>query len=80
MFFHIGERQIISAEHIVGIFNRETIENSEYNEIYKDEINETAKSVIIDNDDEVITSMISSFTLIDREPLPENDLLWKRRK
>lgn len=80
MFFHIGVRKIIQAEEIVGIFNRETIEESEFNEEYKDELNSTAKSVIIDKDDEVILSMISSATLIEREPFSETDFLWQRSK
>jgi hypothetical protein len=78
MFFHIGKRSIIRTDTIIGIFNVDTIEISKLNLIYKDEIKDTTKSVIIDIDDEVVLSPISSITLIEREPFQDSDYLWKR--
>ncbi len=79
MYFHIGGRKIMSRRNIIGIFNRETIEISDMNDEYKDEIDQSARSVIIDSDDEVITSPVSSATLIEREAFIDTDFLWKRR-
>ncbi|MFW6365638.1 MAG: hypothetical protein ACOC2H_04075 [Spirochaetota bacterium] len=69
----------MSRRNIIGIFNRETIEISDMNDEYKDEIDQSARSVIIDSDDEVITSPVSSATLIEREAFIDTDFLWKRR-
>lgn len=78
MFFHIGKRRIVSLDTIVGIFNIETIEKSDINEYYQEEIQASSKSILVDCDDEVIVSEISSFTLIERDIINSDELLWKR--
>ena len=78
MIFHIGKRNVISIDSVIGVFNSETIENSLLNEYYKEEVNEKTKSLIIDIDDEIIISEISSFTLIEREIINKNEMLWVR--
>ena len=76
MFLHIGDKDIISDKNIVGVFNVKTLEKSEKNTDYLDEIKEDTRSIIIDTHDEVIVSKISSFTLIERFSLPKKDCFW----
>ncbi len=78
MFIHIGNKKVISDKKIIGIFNVETIEMSKNNEVYKDEISENVKAIIIDDDDEVINSQISSYTLMKREKFGDDDLIWSK--
>lgn len=80
MFFHIGKREIVSIEDIIGFFNGETIELSDLNEVYQDEMKDNTKTVIIDKDDEVIVSEISSTTLIQRKAIPQEDILWQKKE
>lgn len=78
MIFHIGKRKVISLNSIIGVFSSETIESSLFNEYYKEEIDEKTKSLIVDKDDEIIVSEISSNTLIEREIINKNEMLWVR--
>ncbi len=78
MIFHIGKRKVISLDSVIGVFSSETIENSLFNEYYKEEVDEKTKSLIIDKDDEIIVSEISSNTLIEREIINKNEMLWVR--
>ncbi|MDA3899951.1 MAG: hypothetical protein PF637_05460 [Spirochaetes bacterium] len=80
MIFHIGKREVISFDSIIGIFNSESIEISEYNNYYKEEMNSSTRSIIVDCDDEIISSEISSYTLMEREIINSTELLWKRGK
>ena len=66
MFLHIGNREIVSLNNIVGIFNADTLIKSEINGDYLDEIKNHTKSIIIDKHDEVTVSKLSSYTLIGR--------------
>ncbi len=80
MYIHIGDKNIVSDKKIIGIFNLETLEMSERNEDYLDEAKEDTKCIIIDEDDEVITSKISSATIIKREAIDLTDCLYLRGK
>lgn len=78
MFIHIGNREIVSDEKIIGIFNADTLEMSERNEEYLDEMKSNSKTVIIDDDDEVILSIVSSYTIIKRTAIDSKDCIYIR--
>ncbi|MBN1501389.1 MAG: DUF370 domain-containing protein [Spirochaetes bacterium] len=80
MHIHIGNKNIVSDKKIIGIFNIETLEKSDLNEDYLDESKEDTKCIIIDEDDEVIISKISSYTIIKREAVEITDCLYLRGK
>lgn len=78
MFIHIGNKEIVSDDKVIGIFNVDTMELSDLNEEYLDEVKKDTKSVIIDDDDEVIVSKVSSYTLIKRIPIdPKDCIIYK---
>lgn len=78
MHIHIGNKRIISDNLVVGIFNSETLDMSPLNENYTDEIKDDTKSIIVDIYDEVILSNISSYTIIKRNSINNNDYFWRR--
>ncbi|HON76896.1 MAG TPA: DUF370 domain-containing protein [Spirochaetota bacterium] len=77
MFIHIGNRITISDTRLVGIFNVETLKFSEDNIFYYSKSGNDDKTVVIDIDNNVYTSGVSSFTLIKRNILKEG-IIWSR--
>lgn len=81
MHFHIGNRDIISKSKIIGIFSAESIFYSDLNNNYTDKSNNDIKSVIVDESDAVLYSIVSSNTLIDRyNTIKFDDCLYQRSK
>lgn len=78
MFIHIGNKEIVSDKKIIGIFNIDTLELSSLNENYLDETKDSTRTVIIDEDDEVIVSEINSQTIIKRESIDSKDCIFLR--
>ncbi|MGL4331797.1 MAG: extracellular matrix regulator RemB [Bacteroidales bacterium] len=82
MFIHIGERNIVSDKAIIGIFNVKTLEKSPINDKYLkkcDFSQRDIKTIVIDNNNEVILSKVSSFTVIKRTTLDEKDCVWSNK-
>lgn len=78
MYIHIGNRQIVSDRDIVGIFNSATIRLSEENRRYFEYLSDSrVKTLVVDKQDHVLTSGVSSFTIIKRTP-SDNDFSWRR--
>jgi len=77
MFIHIGNRITISDTRLVGIFNVETLKFSEDNIFYYSKSGNDDKTVVIDIDNNIYTSGVSSFTLIKRNILKEG-IIWSR--
>mgnify|MGYP001018588468 CR=1 FL=1 len=78
MFIHIGKREIVSDSVLVGIFNRETMERSEQNIHYLRNLSKDVKSIVIDKNNSVIGSIISSYTIIKRKNMTEG-IAWRRK-
>jgi hypothetical protein len=77
MFIHIGNREIISDAVLVGIFNRDTIDKSELNAHYSGKITPGVKSIIVDYENNVLTSDVSSYTIIKRIRINDG-IVWRR--
>lgn len=77
MFIHIGNRISISDVRLVGIFNAETLRLSEDNTHYFSGAVDEDKTIIVDIDNNIYTSSVSSFTLIKRNILKEG-IIWSR--
>ncbi len=78
MFIHIGKREIVSDSVLIGIFNRETMERSEQNIHYLRNLAKDVKSIVIDKNNSVIGSIISSYTIIKRKNMTEG-IAWRRK-
>lgn len=82
MFIHIGEKKVISDKKIIGIFNIDTIINSELNKIYKksfDKIQCDIKTIVIDRDNMTLCSKVSPFTVIKRILIDDKDCVWRKK-
>ena len=82
MFIHIGSRDIVSDKSIIGIFSRKTLEKSVLNNKYLEKCDfsqRDIKTIVIDNNNGVILSKVSSFTVIKRTTLDENECVWSRK-
>lgn len=77
MFFHIGDRKIISSAYLVGIFNINTLKNSEENINYLTGVSNSCKSLIILFDNKKIESRISPFTLLKRNEIKDG-IVWRK--
>lgn len=72
MFIHIGNKKILSGNLIVGIFNMETLEKSKENEKLTFGLEENVKTVLLDEENKISTSNISSYTIIKRAMINES--------
>ncbi|MDY6969087.1 MAG: hypothetical protein SVR08_10605 [Spirochaetota bacterium] len=66
MYIHIGNRRVVSDKEIIGIFNAETIMMSKENAAYIKHIKQEDKSIIVYNNNNIISSSISPYTIINR--------------
>ena len=82
MYIHIGEREIVSVRKTIGIFNYDTLLNSEYNQKIKENVDTSAcdiKTIVIDTDNKIKVSKVSPFTIIKRVSIYSKDCIWRRR-
>jgi hypothetical protein len=77
MFIHIGNNKIVSDKKIIGIFNRDTLLLSNENEWIFTRVDSSFKTIAIDEDNTIISSMVSPFTVIKRTTL-EEEFIWRR--
>ena len=66
MFIHIGSKEIVSGNSIVGIFNKETLMKSEDNDFLFKKASEKDKTIILKRDGNCIYSIVSSYTVMNR--------------
>ncbi len=79
MHFHIGNRDIVSKESIIGIFTRESILDSGINDKYATTVFDDTKSIIVDTKNNVFSSIVTTNTLIERfNSVQYDDCLYKR--
>lgn len=78
MFIHIGNNVTISDRLCVGIFNTETLGLSEENRWITDKLKPEDKVVVIDINNTITATNVSPFTIIKRDPIDNEELVWSR--
>ena len=78
MFIHIGNNVLISDRKCVGIFNTETLKESEINSWMFDKIKEDEKLIVIDVKNNITGTGVSPFTVIKRKSINEDEIIWSR--
>lgn len=78
MFIHIGNNLTISDRICIGIFNVETLALSEDNKWIMANIDTEDRVVVIDEKNRITATNLSPFTIIKREPVDKEDLIWSR--
>ena len=78
MYIHIGDRNIISSDDLVAIFNIESLKISEINNYLLENIKNTNKTIIIDKFNNKIASIVHSETIIKRK-IDDNDYVWRKK-
>lgn len=78
MFIHIGSNLTISDRVCVGIFNVETLGLSEENKWITGNLNPEDKVVVIDINNKITATNVSPFTIIKRNPIDKEELIWSR--
>jgi hypothetical protein len=78
MHIHAGDRITVSDKKIIGIFNAETIFISDLNKKFFNKIKPVDKTVIIDRNNNVISTSVSPFTVIKRTEL-KCEFIWRRK-
>ncbi len=79
MFIHIGNNILISDHKCVGIFNIETLKLSDENQWMLDKISDKDKMISLDIDNNKVASEVSSFTIMKRITIKEDELFWSRK-
>jgi len=79
MYIHIGDKKIVSDKQIIGIFNTETIKKSDLNIWLKSIIDDNYKVIAIGIANEITGSNVSPFTIINRNVINNDDLIWSSK-
>jgi len=79
MFIHIGNNILVSDHKCVGIFNIESLKLSEDNKWMLDNISEKDKMISLDIKNNKLASEVSSFTIMKRIMIKEEELIWSRK-
>lgn len=80
MFIHIGNNIVVSGKDCIGIFNIETLKlNNEDNNFFLKNISDIDKLISINEKNEIKSSFVSPFTVIKREAINEDELIWSRK-
>ena len=79
MFIHIGNNILVSDRKCVGIFNIETLKLSDENKWILKNISDNDKMVSLDIDNNIVASEVSSFTIMKRITIKEDELSWSRK-
>ena len=79
MFIHIGNKEIVSGNSIIGVFNIETLMKSEDNNFLFKDVSEENKTVVLKRNGKCIYSIISSYTIMGRTNLNITDAKWRKQ-
>lgn len=80
MFIHIGNNIIVSGKDCIGIFNIETLKlNNEDNKFFLKDVSDIDKLISINETNEIKSSFVSPFTVIKREAINDDELIWSRK-
>jgi regulator of extracellular matrix RemA (YlzA/DUF370 family) len=80
VYIHIGSKSIVSDKKIIGIFNAETLKKSDLNIKIMDKIDfsqRDIKTIVIDSNNDLQVSKVSSFTIIKRTSIDDKDCVWR---
>lgn len=80
MFIHIGNNIIVSDSECIGIFNVDTLKLSPENEFFLKDISTEDKLISIDKNNNIASSWVSPFTVIKREAISNEELIWSRKE
>lgn len=78
MFIHIGGRKILPESKVVGVFNVESLRIAGDSGIPVADFDGNIKSVVVDVENEMHPSIVSSFTLMRRESIKDG-IVWRRK-
>ena len=78
MHIHAGNKIVVSDKKIVGIFNTETILMSEINKDFFNKVKPGDKTLVIDRNNNTVSTGVSPFTIIKRTDL-NCDFAWRRK-
>lgn len=78
MFIHIGGRKILPERKVVGVFNVETLRIACDSGMPVPEFDGNMKSVVVDVENDMHPSIVSSFTLMKRESIKDG-IVWRRK-
>jgi len=78
MFIHIGGRKILPERKVVGVFNVETLRIARDSGMPVAEFDGTIKSIVVDVENAMHPSIVSSFTLMRRESIKDG-IVWRRK-
>ncbi len=79
MYIHIGNNVLVSGNKCVGIFNIETLKLSDVNKWMLEKIKDDDRTISLDTSNNIAASEISSYTIIKRTPVTEDELLWSKK-
>ena len=79
MYIHIGNNILVSGYKCMGLFNIETLKLSDANKWMLENIKDDDRMISIDSDNKIIASELSSYTIIKRIPLAQDELLWSKK-
>jgi hypothetical protein len=79
MYIHIGNNVLVSGNKCVGIFNIETLKLSDVNKWMLEKIKDDDRTLSLDTSNNIAASEISSYTIIKRTPVTEDELLWSKK-
>lgn len=79
MYIHIGNNILVSDHKCVGIFNIETLKLSDDNKWMLNKISENDKMVSLEKDNNIVASEVSSFTIMKRITIKEDELFWSKK-
>jgi len=79
VYIHIGNNILISGHKCIGIFNIDTLRLSEVNKWMLEKINNNDKMISLDLNNNILSSELSSYTVIKRIPVTEDELLWSKK-
>lgn len=78
MFIHIGNNVLISDRKCVGIFNTETLKQSEVNSWMFERIKDDEKLIVIDVKNNITGTAVSPFTVIKRKSINQDEIVWSK--
>ena len=78
MFIHIGNRKTVSGHRCVGIFNMESLRDSDTNKWLTEGLTDDEKTLALLVDGQIITSEVSPFTVIKRTMEEMDEYIWRR--
>lgn len=78
MFIHLGNNITVSDRECIGIFNTETLKLGSDNEFFLKDTGPEDKVISVNEKNEIKSSWVSPFTVIKRDAVSEDEIIWSR--